>query len=143
LSLQKKGKKIVEFVRAGKQYTRYQIIEAPKIADASTEWSEFNITLTKWYESGSNINSYLGSAFDGLTKSSEYVDTALYGVSTATSSGSADIESSVTDITLAQTENEEESILLFDFIIQTLNKYGMLFQEQPQGYSNVEMKSVS
>ena len=40
-------------------------------------------------------------------------------------------------------ENARESILLFDFIIQTLNKYGMLFQEQPQGYSNVEMKSVS
>jgi len=31
---------------------------------------------------------------------------------------------------------------LYDYIIQTLNKYGMLFQEQPQGYSNVEMKSV-
>ena len=40
-------------------------------------------------------------------------------------------------------ENARESILLFDFIIQTLNKYGMLFQEQPQGYSNVEMKSLS
>jgi len=35
-----------------------------------------------------------------------------------------------------------ESIELFDFIIQTLNKYDMLFDEQPQGYSNVEMKSV-
>ena len=31
---------------------------------------------------------------------------------------------------------------MFDFIIQTLNKYGMLFLEQPKGYSNVEMKSV-
>ena len=30
----------------------------------------------------------------------------------------------------------------YDFIIKTLNKYGMLFPEQPQGYSNVEMKSV-
>ena len=31
---------------------------------------------------------------------------------------------------------------LFEFIIQTLNKYGMLFDTQPTGYSNVEMKSV-
>lgn len=31
---------------------------------------------------------------------------------------------------------------LYDKIIQTLNKYGMLFPEQPKGYSNVEMKSV-
>ena len=31
---------------------------------------------------------------------------------------------------------------LFEFIIQTLNKYGMLFESQPKGYSNVEMKSV-
>ena len=30
----------------------------------------------------------------------------------------------------------------FEFIIQTLNKYGMLFDSQPQGYTNVEMKSV-
>ena len=35
-----------------------------------------------------------------------------------------------------------ESIKLYDFIIQTLNKYGMLFESQPKGYSNVEMKSV-
>lgn len=34
------------------------------------------------------------------------------------------------------------SIKLFDEIIQVLNKYNMLFPEQPQGYSNVEMKSV-
>jgi hypothetical protein len=34
------------------------------------------------------------------------------------------------------------SIKLYDCIIQTLNKYGMLFQEQPKGYSNVEMKSI-
>jgi len=32
---------------------------------------------------------------------------------------------------------------LFEFIIQTLNKYGMLFESQQKGYSNVEMKSVS
>ena len=31
---------------------------------------------------------------------------------------------------------------LFEYIIQTLNKYGMLFESQPKGYSNVEMKSV-
>lgn len=31
---------------------------------------------------------------------------------------------------------------LYDKIIQVLNKYGMLFPEQPRGYSNVEMKSV-
>ena len=30
----------------------------------------------------------------------------------------------------------------FEFMIQTLNKYGMLFESQPKGYSNVEMKSV-
>jgi hypothetical protein len=35
-----------------------------------------------------------------------------------------------------------EAIKLYDFIIQTLNKYGMLFESQPRGYSNVEMKSV-
>ena len=31
---------------------------------------------------------------------------------------------------------------LFESIIQSLNKYGMLFESQPKGYSNVEMKSV-
>jgi hypothetical protein len=35
-----------------------------------------------------------------------------------------------------------EAIMLYDRILQTLNKYGMLFEQQPQGYSNVEMKSV-
>ena len=30
----------------------------------------------------------------------------------------------------------------FQIIIQVLNKYGMLFESQPRGYSNVEMKSV-
>ncbi len=34
------------------------------------------------------------------------------------------------------------SIKLYDFIIQTLNKYGMLFESQPKGYSNVKMKSI-
>lgn len=33
-------------------------------------------------------------------------------------------------------------IKMYDQIIQELNKYGMLFQEQPKGYSNVEMKSI-
>jgi hypothetical protein len=35
-----------------------------------------------------------------------------------------------------------KAIMFYDHIIQTLNKYGMLFEQQPQGYSNVEMKSV-
>ena len=39
-------------------------------------------------------------------------------------------------------ENAGESVMLFDLIIQTLNKYGMLFDSQPKGYSNVSMKSV-
>ena len=30
----------------------------------------------------------------------------------------------------------------FEFIIETMNKYGMLFDTSPQGYSNVEMKSI-
>ena len=34
------------------------------------------------------------------------------------------------------------AINLYECIIQTLNKYGMLFEQQPLGYSNVEMKSV-
>ena len=29
----------------------------------------------------------------------------------------------------------------FEFMVQTLNKYGMLFESQPKGYSNTEMKS--
>ena len=29
----------------------------------------------------------------------------------------------------------------FEFMVETLNKYGMLFDTQPKGYSNVEMKS--
>jgi hypothetical protein len=31
---------------------------------------------------------------------------------------------------------------LFEKIIEVLNKYGMLFETQPKGYSNVEMSSV-
>ena len=30
----------------------------------------------------------------------------------------------------------------FQIIIQVLNKYGMLFESQPSGFSNVEIKSV-
>ena len=30
----------------------------------------------------------------------------------------------------------------FEFMVETLNKYGMLFDTQPKGYSNVEMKSI-
>ena len=30
----------------------------------------------------------------------------------------------------------------FEFIIETLNKYGMLFDSTPKGYSNTMMKSV-
>ena len=30
----------------------------------------------------------------------------------------------------------------FEFIIETMNKYGLLFDTTPNGYSNVEMKSV-
>ena len=30
----------------------------------------------------------------------------------------------------------------FEFIIETMNKYGMLFDTTPTGYSNVEMKSI-
>ena len=30
----------------------------------------------------------------------------------------------------------------FEFMLDTLNKYGMLFETTPQGYSNVEMKSI-
>ena len=33
-------------------------------------------------------------------------------------------------------------IELYDGIIQTLNKYNMLFESQPQGYSNVIMESI-
>ncbi len=36
----------------------------------------------------------------------------------------------------------EEAIKFYHFIIKMLNKYGMLFDCQPEGYSNVEMKSV-
>jgi hypothetical protein len=31
---------------------------------------------------------------------------------------------------------------LFEFMLERLNRYGMLFETSPQGYSNVEMKSV-
>jgi hypothetical protein len=30
----------------------------------------------------------------------------------------------------------------FEFIIETMNKYGMLFDTSPQGYTNTEMKSM-
>ena len=30
----------------------------------------------------------------------------------------------------------------FEFMVQTMNKYGLLFDSAPRGYSNVEMKSV-
>ena len=30
----------------------------------------------------------------------------------------------------------------FEFIIETMNKYGMLFDTNPQGYTNVEMESI-
>ncbi len=30
----------------------------------------------------------------------------------------------------------------FEFMVQTMNKYGLLFDSMPKGYSNVEMKSI-
>ena len=30
----------------------------------------------------------------------------------------------------------------FEFMVQTMNKYGLLFDSMPRGYSNVEMRSV-
>lgn len=39
-------------------------------------------------------------------------------------------------------DHARESMKLFDYIIQTLNKYNMLFEKQPEGYSNVEMRSI-
>lgn len=30
----------------------------------------------------------------------------------------------------------------FDYMIKTLNRYGLLFETMPKGYSNVEIKSV-
>ena len=36
----------------------------------------------------------------------------------------------------------DEAIKLYDFIIQVLNKYGMLFESQPKGYSNVQMVPI-
>ena len=30
----------------------------------------------------------------------------------------------------------------FEFMIETLNKYGLLFDTMPRGFSNVEMKSI-
>lgn len=47
-----------------------------------------------------------------------------------------------TDFTKYGKKNAKISIELYDFIIQTLNKYGMLFQEQPRGYSNVNMEAI-
>jgi hypothetical protein len=38
-------------------------------------------------------------------------------------------------------DHARESMKFFDFIIKTLNKYGMLFEKQPMGFSNVEMRS--
>jgi hypothetical protein len=42
----------------------------------------------------------------------------------------------------AWSKNANLSMSLFNYIIKTLNKYGMLFPDQPLGYSNVEMKSI-
>ena len=39
-------------------------------------------------------------------------------------------------------EHADISIQLYDFIIQVLNKYGMLFETQPKGYSNVAMEVI-
>ena len=38
--------------------------------------------------------------------------------------------------------NSKLSMKFFQYIIKILNKYGMLFPQQPMGYSNVIMKSV-
>jgi len=38
--------------------------------------------------------------------------------------------------------NARESINFYDYIIQTLNKYNMLFEEQPRGYSNVTIEEI-
>ncbi len=45
------------------------------------------------------------------------------------------------------TSNESRKVVksyieLFEFIIQTLNRYGMLFDSQPRGFSNVVMRSI-
>jgi hypothetical protein len=42
----------------------------------------------------------------------------------------------------AWNRSSQISMTLFQYIIKILNKYGMLFPQQPMGYSNVEMKSI-
>ena len=62
--------------------------------------------------------------------------------------GEATIKSDVTAWLRIQNKMKHEGGVLkyyeklFSFIIQTLNKYGMLFDSQPKGFSNVEMHSV-
>jgi hypothetical protein len=64
--------------------------------------------------------------------------------------GEATIESDVMDWYKKNFEKMEKGDMKrmmfyrswFEYMVKTLNKYGMLFDTQPKGYSNVEMKSV-
>jgi len=59
----------------------------------------------------------------------------------------SDVEAWIKEKWSTVTSNESRKVVksytkLFEFIIQTLNRYGMLFDSQPRGFSNVEMRSV-
>ena len=36
----------------------------------------------------------------------------------------------------------KEAIKLYDYILQTMNKYNLLFEQQPSGFTNVEIEEV-
>jgi hypothetical protein len=115
LIYQEKGQKLVRYARMGKQYIDYQISEAPKLAIASKDYPLFLESLADWNISGEKINSWLNEAEKDLSKGIENADTALYSISSGTSTASADVNSTVTDITFIQNREDKNLYKTYDF----------------------------
>ena len=130
LSYQAKGQNLVRFARMGQQYTQYQLTEAPKLNRAGSEFPFFNDTLSNWHNYGFLINSYLNNSIIDLEKGNAFVNNAIYGISTATASGSAIIDATTTDIYLLQMNNEKIDFYeKYEFQVSTpLNREHMISQ---------------
>jgi len=54
----------------------------------------------------------------------------------------AEIQNSMLSMGECWGGHAKEAILLYDYILQTMNKYNLLFEQQPLGFTNVEIEGV-
>jgi hypothetical protein len=92
LSIQEFGNDIVEYARVGEAYTKYQIAEIPKMVKAAEAFPSFKTNLEYWYNTDQRLNPILENTVEQARQSKELATTAVFHVSSATSTISALID---------------------------------------------------